>query len=83
VGEVIIAKHRNGSLDTVQLRFIGKYTKFSDLDSSELRPFSGGSFPDSSVIPPEFNTPGTITLGSKVNNPTPFAPGSKDEEPPF
>jgi len=83
VGEVIIAKHRNGSLDTVQLRFIGKYTKFSDLDSSELRPFSGGSFPDSSVIPPEFNTPGTITLGSKVNNPTPFAPGGKDEEPPF
>jgi replicative DNA helicase len=83
VGEVIIAKHRNGSLDTVQLRFIGKYTKFSDLDSSELRPFSGGSFPDSSVIPTEFNTPGTITLGSKVNNPTPFAPGAKDEEPPF
>jgi replicative DNA helicase len=83
VGEVIIAKHRNGSLDTVPLRFIGKYTKFSDLDSSELRPFSGGSFPDSSTIPPEFNTPGTITLGSKVNNPTPFAPGAKDEEPPF
>nr|WP_241265076.1 replicative DNA helicase [Algoriphagus aestuariicola] len=33
VGEVIIAKHRNGSLENVKLRFIGKYTKFSDLDS--------------------------------------------------
>lgn len=33
VGEVIIAKHRNGSLENVKLRFIGKYTKFMDLDS--------------------------------------------------
>ncbi|MDZ7608539.1 MAG: replicative DNA helicase [Cyclobacteriaceae bacterium] len=32
VGEVIIAKHRNGSLDTVKLKFIGKFTKFTDLD---------------------------------------------------
>jgi replicative DNA helicase len=32
VGEVIIAKHRNGSLENVKLRFIGKYTKFTDLD---------------------------------------------------
>lgn len=32
VGEVIIAKHRNGSLDTVKLRFIGRYTKFTDLE---------------------------------------------------
>jgi replicative DNA helicase len=33
VGEVIIAKHRNGSLENVKLRFIGKFTKFTDLDS--------------------------------------------------
>ena len=32
LGEVIVAKHRNGSLDTAQLKFIGKYTKFTDLD---------------------------------------------------
>ncbi len=30
--EVIIAKHRNGSLDSVNLKFIGKFTKFTDLD---------------------------------------------------
>lgn len=30
VAEVIIAKHRNGSLDTVELKFIGKYTRFTD-----------------------------------------------------
>ncbi len=31
-GEIIIAKHRNGSLKDVRLKFIGKYAKFSDLD---------------------------------------------------
>ncbi len=32
VAEVIIAKHRNGSLENVRLRFIDKYIKFVDLD---------------------------------------------------
>ncbi len=32
MAEVIVAKHRNGSLDTVKLKFIGKYTKFADFD---------------------------------------------------
>ena len=32
MGEIIIAKHRNGSLENVKLKFIGKYTKFTDAD---------------------------------------------------
>ena len=32
-GEIIIAKHRNGSLDNVRLRFIANLAKFTDLDS--------------------------------------------------
>lgn len=32
VGEVIIAKHRNGETGTVRLKFVGKYVKFVDLD---------------------------------------------------
>jgi replicative DNA helicase len=32
VGEVIIAKNRNGSLENIKLRFIGRFTKFTDLD---------------------------------------------------
>ena len=36
-GEIIIAKHRNGSLDNVKLKFIGKYTKFTDADYSTQR----------------------------------------------
>ena len=40
MGEVIIAKHRNGSLETVQLKFIGRFTKFADLDGFD----GGGDF---------------------------------------
>src|SRR3954464_3570412 len=32
MAEVIIAEHRNGSLENVKLKFIGKYTKFADFD---------------------------------------------------
>src|SRR5690606_5134191 len=33
VGEIIIAKHRNGSLDTVRLRFIGEFARFENINS--------------------------------------------------
>lgn len=33
IGNIIIAKHRNGSTGTVRLKFIGKYAKFDNLDS--------------------------------------------------
>jgi len=33
MGDIIIAKHRNGSLDTVRLRFIGQYARFDNIDS--------------------------------------------------
>jgi replicative DNA helicase len=54
MAEVIVAKHRNGSLDNVFLKFIGKYTKFSDLEHYNL--------PD-----PTFNNFNTITKTSKAN----------------
>ncbi len=41
MAEVIIAKHRNGSLENVKLKFIGKYTKFVDYDAPDgLTPLS-------------------------------------------
>ncbi len=41
MAEVIIAKHRNGSLENVKLKFIGKYTKFADYDAPDgLTPLS-------------------------------------------
>ncbi|WP_375445811.1 replicative DNA helicase [uncultured Fibrella sp.] len=44
VGEVIVAKNRSGSLDTIQLRFINRFTKFCDLDGY-FNPVPGG-FPE-------------------------------------
>ncbi len=35
VAEVIIAKHRNGSTGTVELRWFGEYTKFANLKKDE------------------------------------------------
>lgn len=33
VGEIIIAKHRNGSLERVRLRFIGEFARFDNIDN--------------------------------------------------
>ena len=33
--EIIIAKHRNGGLDNIRLKFRGQFAKFSDLDEFE------------------------------------------------
>lgn len=40
IGEVIIAKHRNGETGTVPLRFIGKFVKFTDLEEDFSAPSS-------------------------------------------
>ena len=74
IGEVIMAKNRSGSLETVQLRFVGKYTKFSDLESfsnNDPNPnqgFSkvGGAANFEQPTQPK-NPPGGGTFGSKAN----------------
>ena len=43
IAEVIIAKHRNGALKTVPLRFIDKFAKFVNLDNDEFGDFNIGS----------------------------------------
>jgi len=72
LGEVIIAKHRNGSLDTVNLKFIGKFTKFTDWDGDQGDGF--GAFPTEGPANSDF----TITLPSKANG-----EGEGDDETPF
>jgi len=59
IGELIIAKHRNGKTDTVNLKFIGKFTKFADVEATPDN--FGNTFPRSS----DDNTDFTITLPSK------------------
>ena len=53
--EVIVAKHRNGSLDSVMLKFVGKYTKFADMGGYD-------------AAGPGHNDFGTITKTSRINN---------------
>lgn len=70
MAEVIIAKHRNGSLENVKLKFIGKYTKFTDFDGP---------------LPNENPFSGMITKESRLNTfrDTPPPPVPPDEETPF
>ena len=79
-GEVIIAKHRNGSLENVKLKFIGRFTKFADLDGSIMGgDYSSGGFP-SAGIPSEFDSaPNTVTFPSKAND----GGSSSSDEAPF
>lgn len=46
VAEIIIAKHRNGALDTVKLRFTDKFARFSDLDEFNFDALPPGVFQD-------------------------------------
>jgi len=70
-GEIIIAKHRNGSLEDVRLKFIGKFAKFDNLDSFDteyntaaLDSVQGGEdFDDGGM-----GGGGAMTLPSKMND---------------
>jgi replicative DNA helicase len=77
MGEVIIAKHRNGSLDTVALKFIGKFTKFTDLDNVGGLQSPGDSFKSLGITGAEYSSGGSsIIMGSKANEAQePPAPG--------
>lgn len=58
IAKLIIAKHRNGATGDVDLKFIGRFAKFDNLDSFE--DIIGGNTPPPSA--------GTIKLGSKMND---------------
>lgn len=71
LAEFIIAKHRNGALDDVPLRFVDKFAKFIDYETvdfdhgSDLRPSAAFDTPPQNVV----------TLPSRMND--------DDDEVPF
>ncbi|MEY3369316.1 MAG: primary replicative helicase [Bacteroidota bacterium] len=71
IAEIIIAKHRNGSLDTVKLRFTDQFAKFSDLEEFRFDAFKGGA---SSFAAP-YDPSSVMTMPSKMN--------SEEEDIPF
>ncbi|MBK9700651.1 MAG: DnaB-like helicase C-terminal domain-containing protein [Flavobacteriales bacterium] len=65
IGECIIAKHRNGALDTVLLRFIPELAKFADLETTPVAFDAGGTGSDGMR---------TITRPSRMNDDADEAP---------
>lgn len=61
VGEIIIAKHRNGSLETIKLKFTPQFAKFSNLEDPDFANFEDNLYNDSAAKP--------ITLQSSMNRP--------------
>ena len=72
VAEIIISKHRNGALGSVNLKFIKEYVKFVEMDNIGFHNAGMGDARDEFLDP--FNT-NIITRPSRMNEddePTPF-----------
>ena len=88
LGELIIAKHRNGALETVDLRFVGHLAKFSNFDSfDDDNPFANAMRPNTS-FEGGTNEPKTLVVGSRMNDEEDDDSGddfigTAGEEPPF
>ena len=88
VGEIIIAKHRNGSLERVRLQFVGEYARFENINN-----FIEEELPTHNTIPSgmsantDFDQQSTYTIPSKMNSfnqdDTDFDVNSDDGSTPF
>ena len=79
IGEIIIAKHRNGATDRVRLRFVQEYARFENIES-----FEGNSMND--TFKKAKNESYTITVPSnfdKVQDSSPEIDLERGEEAPF
>lgn len=77
VGQAVvsIAKHRNGKLADVNLRFVGQFARFEDLESSRNQP--------DNLTPNQNFEIQTKTVSSKMNDDTDYVPEPGHDEPPF
>lgn len=79
LAELIIAKHRNGALENIPLRFIANFAKFTDYESTDfdgiapLKP--SDSFDESSI--------NTVTLPSKMNDENEDENTTNNDDVPF
>jgi len=78
IGQVIIAKHRNGALDTVSLKFVKDFAKFENLETiyDDQPGLPGGS---------DFDRFQTITMQSRMNDESDddFFSKDNDDSSPF
>jgi replicative DNA helicase len=78
IAEIIIAKHRNGATDDVQLRFKGQYAKFTNRDDDEQDEYKG--FVSKISNEESFNKPATPAMPD-FPAPPPFLSGSGNDVP--
>ncbi len=65
IGEIMIAKHRNGALENVRLRFIKEFARFDNLENDfDQTHFSSDGLTANS----NFDNQSTLTLPSKMNS---------------
>ena len=62
IAEICIAKHRNGALKDVPLRFVAQYARFMDIESGDDFSYSGFNPSD------DFDEQPTRTIPSKMND---------------
>lgn len=62
IAEICIAKHRNGALKDIPLRFVAQYARFMDLDSGDDFSYSGMNPSD------DFDDQQTKTIPSRMND---------------
>ena len=64
IGEIIIAKHRNGAQGKVRLRFINEYARFENLNEVHVNESTNNDSRTNSLKPDS----GTFTIPSKMND---------------
>ena len=69
VAEIIIAKHRNGAVDDVRLRFVGNYARFQNLEDESLAPL-----PEDAVLSSKMNRRSADNAGDQYIGMPPVPP---------
>ena len=64
LGELILAKHRHGALDTIKMKFVKNLAKFANYDTFSDLGMAGGAMQPNAA----FGAPVTKTLPSKMND---------------
>lgn len=84
LAEIIIAKHRNGAVADINLRFLKDQARFADMDDSMIPQAVAGSVPQYDDFVSGSNSSMSSGLGAPVNN-NEFdpAPPAIDSEVPF
>lgn len=76
IGEIIVAKHRNGALDSVKLKWDGQYAKFSNLEDEAFH-----GIDDTTFFNDANNQIGGQTFASKINADNKNTPPPIDDVP--